>query len=287
MISLDLFISAVISGVLVGGLYALLAMGTNLIVGIMRIINLAQGGFAMLGMFATYWLFKLYNVPPFASLPIAFITLFLCGLLISKFLFSRILEIGTEYTILLTFGLQAIILNAAQIIWTGDFRNLGVSYGSFTYGPISISGEYLLAFITATAIAWMMFIFLGKTKIGKAIRAVSQDAEAAASLGVNVEKIRMITAGLAIGLAGFAGVVFSIVYYIYPYIGGMFSITAIIICVLGGLGDYRGAYFGALIIGLAQSLSSLFIPFGLKDAVGFAVFVLVLLFRPQGLFGRR
>ncbi|MEM2103835.1 MAG: branched-chain amino acid ABC transporter permease [Candidatus Bathyarchaeia archaeon] len=287
MISLDLLISAIISGILVGGLYTLLAMGTNLIVGIMRIINLAQGGFAMLGMFATYWLLKLYNVPPLASLPIAFIALFVVGVLISKFLFSRVIGIPAEYTILLTFGLQAIILNAAQIVWTGDFRNLGVSYGSFVYGPVSVSGEYLLAFITATVIAWTMFIFLGKTKMGKAIRAVSQDPEAAASLGINVEKIRMITAGLAIGLAGFAGVIFSIVYYIYPYIGGMFSITAIIICVFGGLGDYRGAYFGALIIGLAQSLSALFIPYGLKDAVGFAVFILVLLFRPQGIFTRR
>jgi branched-chain amino acid transport system permease protein len=287
MISTELVLMAIIQGVLVGGTYGLLAMGANMIVGIMRIINLAQGAFAMLGMFVAYWFFTLYNVSPFVSLPVAFVMLFIGGALVAKFIFSRTYELPHSYTVILTYGMLTFIVNVAQYFWTGDFRRLEVQYGSFKLGPITISAGYLLAFITATIIAFVLFTFLSKSKLGKAIRAVSQDAEASTCLGINVEKIRMITAGIGLGLAGLAGVIFALVYYIYPYVGGTFSTMAVIICVFGGLGDYRGAYFAALIIGLAQSVSILFIPFGLKDAVAFAIFILTLIFKPQGLFGRR
>lgn len=286
MISADLIVSALISGIFLGGLYALLALGTNIIVGIMRIINLAQGSFAMLGMFTAYWLFQLFDMPPLASLPVAFVIMFVAGVLIAKFVFKRVLEVATAYTVLLTYGLQQIILNGAQLVWTGDFRRINISYGVFRYFGISVSGAYLLAFITAAILACGLYLFLMKTKVGKAVRAVSQDAEASSSLGIDVDKVRMLTAGLGLGLAGLAGVIFSIIYYVYPYIGQALTMTTVIICVLGGLGDYKGAFFGALIIGLTHSLSPLFLPSGYIEAVGFLVFILMLLLKPTGLFGK-
>lgn len=285
MVSLELVVTAIISGVLTGGLYALLAMGTNLIVGIAHIINLAQGDFAMLGMFTVFWLFTLFNITPLLSLPVAFVLLFVVGYLLAKFVFARVFGLPGIYTVLLTYGLGLVIMNGAQVVWSGDYRRVDVAYPDYVYGPISVSGEYLIAFIFATVLSFVLYAVLVKTKLGKAIRAVSQDPEASAVVGINVGRIRAITTGIGIGLAGAGGAILAIVYYIYPYVGSLFAITAILICVLGGLGNVKGAYFGALILGLVQSLSVLFLPYGLKDAVGFAVFILVLLLRPKGLFG--
>jgi branched-chain amino acid transport system permease protein len=257
-----------------------------LIVGILDIIDFGQGTYAMLGMFICYWLLKKYDTPLFASFPIAFVTLFVVGTIVGKFIFLRALDIPRQYTLVITYGIMMFVTNAAQLVWTGNYRSLGISYGSIKCGNISISLDYLLAFIVSGIIAWIMFIFLSKSKVGKAIRAISQDAEAAASLGIDVGKLRVMSVGMATGLSGLAGAIFALVYYIYPYLGGLLGFHAILICILGGLGDYRGAFFGGLILGLAHSLSTLFIPYGLKDAVGFMLFIIVLLFKPKGLFGK-
>lgn len=287
MITYDLFISALISGILVGGLYAILALGANIVVGVLRIVNIAHGAFVMLGMFITYWLYRLYRINPLLSLPISFILLFIIGFLLAAGVFKPLFDKGPALAVLATYGLMQAVLNASQLAWTGDFRRLGLSYGSFTYGPISVSGEYLMAFTLAIVFCLSLYLFLKKTKIGKAVRAVSEDAEAAATLGINVLRTRMLNMGVGFGFAGIAGTIFSIVYYIYPYIGQMLSITALVVCVVGGLGDYRGTIIGALIIGLSQSLSTLFLPYGLKDAVGFVIFLLVLSLRPTGLLGKK
>lgn len=286
-LSPELVLTSIVDGILVGGLYAILALGANLVVGVLRIVNLAHGAFVMVGMFFTYWLYQLYGVPPLLSLPISFCLLFAVGCLLAKGVFKPLFGKEAALTVLASYGLQQAVINGAQVIWSGDFRRLPISYGVFRYGPISISGEYLVAFTLAVFFCIVLYVFLRKTKLGKAMRAVNQDADAAATLGINVMRIRMINMGIGMGFAGVAGIVFSMVYYIYPYLGQLLGITAVIVCVVGGLGNYLGTIIGALIIGLSQSLSILFLPYGLKDAVGFAAFLLILSLKPAGLLGKR
>jgi branched-chain amino acid transport system permease protein len=286
-VSPELILTSIVAGILVGGLYAILALGANLVVGVLRIVNLAHGAFVMLGMFITYWLYQLYGVPPLLSLPISFCLLFAAGSLLARGVFKPLFGKEASLTVLATYGLQQAVINGAQAVWSGDYRRLPTSYGVFRYGPISVSGEYMVAFALAVVFCAVLYVFLKKTKLGKAMRAVNQDADAAATLGINVMRIRMINMGIGIGFAGIAGIVFSMVYYIYPYIGQLLGITAVVVCVVGGLGDYLGTIIGALIIGLSQSLSVLFLPYGLKDAVGFAVFLLILSLKPAGLLGKR
>ncbi|MEM2338100.1 MAG: branched-chain amino acid ABC transporter permease [Candidatus Bathyarchaeia archaeon] len=285
-ISPELILTSIVTGILVGGLYAILALGANLVVGVLRIVNLAHGAFVMLGMFVTYWLYQLYGVPPLLSLPISFCLSFVVGCLITLGIFKPLFGKEIALTVLASYGLQQAVINGAQVVWSGDYRKLPLSYGVFNYGPISVSGEYLVSFTLAVIFCVALYAFLKKTKLGKAMRAVNQDADAAATLGINVIRVRMINMGIGIGFAGIAGVVFSLVYYIYPYIGQMLGITALIVCVVGGLGDYLGTIIGALIIGISQSLSILFLPYGLKDAVGFIVFLIILSLKPAGLFGK-
>jgi branched-chain amino acid transport system permease protein len=188
--------------------------------------------------------------------------------------------------VLLTYGMGLVIMNGAQIAWTGDYRRVDVSFGVLKYGLLSINGGYLVAFIFVTILSFVLYTFFMKTRLGKAIRAVSQDPDAAASLGINIGRIRAIATGIGLGLAGVGGGIMTLVYFIYPYVGSTLTLKAIIVCVFGGLGNVMGAYFGALIIGLAESLSVFFLPYGLKDAVGFVVFLSILVFKPKGLFGR-
>lgn len=288
MISVDLIIQTLISGMLIGGIYASLALGANLLIGILRVLPLAHGGITMLGMFIVYWLFILYGLSPLLSLPVSFLILFILGILIGKTLFLRLIDDpdALNLFVLATYGLLQVVVNGAQLIWSGDYRKLPVSYTDFRYGKVSVSGEYLIGFALSIVLCIALHVFLVKTKTGKAIRAVSQDSEAAASLGININHMRLITIGLSFGLAGFAGVIFALIYYIFPYVGVGLTMIAVIVCVLGGLGNYLGTIFGALIIGLAQSVSYFFIPYGLKDAVGFLIFIFVLMFRPQGIFGK-
>lgn len=287
-ININLLLSSFIYGIIVGGLYALVAVGASLIFGVMRIINLAQGDFVMLGMFTAYWLLTLFGVPALASLPIAFLILFLAGFPIMRFLVKHVLQEAEILAVLLTYGLELVVVNGAQLVWSGDYRAVEVPYATITFslGPISVGAAYVVAFIFATALFFALYFFLMKTKMGMATRALAQNVDAAPLMGIDVEKTRMISMGIGLGLAGAGGVLLSTVYYTFPYVGPWLTIKAFIICVLGGMGSIIGAFWGALILGLAEALSVLFVPYGFKDAVGFMIFILILSLRPSGLFGK-
>jgi branched-chain amino acid transport system permease protein len=275
-----------VNGVVLGSIYATIAMGMSLIFGVMGIKNLAHGDFAMLGMFTSFWLWSLFSVDPLISIPVAFALFFILGMAITKFIFKHI--VGEMMgSIILTFGLSIFIENVAQAVWGGDYRWIPVSYGVYKLGPLSMDGKYLVAFSLTIALIVLTQLFLTKTKVGIAIRAVTQDPEAAESLGINVDRIRLVGGGLGIALAGCGGAILALIFYIYPYVGILLTLYALIITVLGGLGNVLGAFFGGLIIGIAQSVATIQVPSALAPAVGFAIFVLVLLFRPQGLFGKR
>jgi branched-chain amino acid transport system permease protein len=281
---IDLVMANTVHGIILGCIYALIAMGMNLIYGVLGAKNLAHGDFAMLGMFTTYWLVTLYNINPFLTIPIVFVIFLPIGLLFSKYIISK--TIGDMMgSIIVTFGLSSVIMNMARIIWGADFRSTGVPFITFSFGPVSVGSHYLLAFVITIIITILLHLFLTRTKIGTAIRAVGQDAEAASSLGMHVSRLRMLSTSIAIGLAGACGAILSLLYYVQPYVGVTITLTALIMCVVGGLGSVKGAFIGGLIIGLVQNLSSIIIPFGMTPVAGFIIFVLILIFKPKGLFG--
>jgi branched-chain amino acid transport system permease protein len=270
---------------MIGVIYAIIAMGMSLIFGVMNIKNLAHGDFAVFGMYVSYWFFTLFNISPLLSIPLSFVIFFGVGMILTRFLFKYVIGelLGS---ILLTFGLSIVLENFMLLIWKSDPRKILVEYGAFSAGPISVGGAYLLAFVLALILVTLIQLFLSKTKTGIAIRAVSQDAEAAESLGLDADMIRLIGGGLGIALAGCGGAILALIYHMYPYLGILLTLYALIICVLAGLGNVLGTFFGGIIIGIAQSVAIIQLPYALTPAVGFVLFLLVLIFKPKGLFTR-
>jgi len=282
-----MLLQGIVSGLLSGGVYAMIALGMALIFGVMRVINVAHGTLLMLGGFTTYWLFALYGLNPFFSLLISFPLLFLVGLLLQRFFVSRVVGAPELSSLILTFGLSIFITNMAVMSWTSDYRSVEFLTGSFLLGPIAISKPRLVTFGFALLITVAAFLFLNNTKIGKAIRATSQHRELAQVCGINVRRIDMITFGLASGLAGAGGSLISIMFSVFPEMGRGYVFKSFLVIVLGGAGNYPGAFLGGLILGIVEALTSLLLSAQLSEVTAYVLLVVLLLLRPTGLLGGR
>jgi len=284
---METFAQSLTSGLLTGALYAMIGIGLTVVFGVMRIINLAHGEMVMLGMFGAFWGQALWKLDPFLSLALWAPVMFVGGMLVYRFLLRTIIPGGELNTLLYTAGLSLLIANLALFAWTGDYRTINLAYGQEPVRPfgISIAVPLAVAFVVALAITAALWLFLSRTDLGRAIRATSQNGEAAILMGIDVERVAMITFGLGTALAGAAGVLLAPSLYLYPTVGELLIVKCFVIVVLGGLGSVPGAIAGGLLLGVVESLGAVYVSSTYKDGIGFVLFLIVLLYRPSGLFG--
>ena len=285
---MTLFLQSALSGLLVGGVYALIGIGLTLIFGVMRVINFAHGDLLMLGMYLTWALFELLGLDPYLALVITAPLLFLFGAALQKVFINRVLDALPQNQILLTIGLGLIMSNTVMLLATSDYKILTTSYSSasFTVGGLSISRPLLYSFLVTAGITAALFWFLSRTDTGQAIRATAQDRDAARLMGIDVGRMGLLAFGLGTALAGIAGALLAPTYYIFPQVGGPFTLKAFVVVVLGGMGSVVGATLGGLLIGVTESLSAVYVASGLKELVVYVLFLLILLFKPAGLLGK-
>lgn len=282
-----LITQSVVDGILMGGIYGLVAIGLTLIFGVMKIINFAQGALLMLGMYVTYWSFTLLGINPYLSLPLSAIVLFLLGAFIQKTVLNRMLDAPEHNQLLVTLGISLIIENLALILWSPDFRSIKMEgfKETISIGSIGVNTPKLIAFMFAIILSFALFMFLKHTMLGKAIRATSINRSGAALSGINTNRINYIAFGLGAALAGIAGTLITPFFYTSPTVGATFILKGFVVVVLGGLGNFIGALVGGLIIGISEALGGAFLPGSLKELMTYLIFILVLMLRPNGLFG--
>jgi branched-chain amino acid transport system permease protein len=284
---METFVQSLVSGILTGALYAMIGIGLTVVFGVMKIINLAHGEMVMLGMFGAFWGQSLWRLDPFVSLAIWTPVMFGLGVLIYRFLLKKIIPGGELNTLLYTAGLSLLVANVALFVWKGDYRTISLTYGITPVRPfgIAIAVPLAIAFGLAIVITVALWLFLSRTDLGRAIRATSQNPEAATLMGIDVEKVAVVTFGLGTALAGAAGVLLAPSLYLYPTVGELLLVKCFVIVVLGGLGSVPGAIAGGILLGVVESMGAVYVSATYKDGIGFVLFLAVLLYRPSGLFG--
>lgn len=285
---LTTILQALITGILMGSIYALVAIGLTLIFGVVRIVNFAHGEFVMLGMYATFWLWKVWGVDPYLSLLITMPVLFAFGVLVQHFLFRPILSAPDLAQIFMTVGLSVVLMNGALFFFTADFRSVKTAYSEWTLrvSGITLGVPRILAFTGALLLAGLLALFLLRTDVGKALRAVAQDREVCMLLGINPERMYLVAVGLGTALAGAAGGLIVPFFYVFPTVGVVFVLIAFVVVILGTLGSIQGALLAALIVGVTESLGILFAGADLGLVIVFAIMVAVLVLKPSGLMGQ-
>ena len=275
------------NGLLLGGIYALNAMGLTLIFGVMEIINFAHGEFLMLAMYATFYVAVSLGLDPYVSIIIVAPLFFGIGLLFQRFMIEPLLDAQEIAQIFATVGLSIVLANAALFFFSADYHTVRTSYSleSFDISDVYLGYTRVFAFVTVCIVALVLYLFMKKSYLGRAIRATAQDRTAAALMGVNVRRVYMVTTGLGLACVGVTGAVLSPVFSVFPSVGVQFGLIAFVVVVLGGMGNLAGAFFGGLIIGLVEAFSGFFLDPALKTVVYFVVFILILLLKPSGLFG--
>jgi branched-chain amino acid transport system permease protein len=283
------FLQIVVSGLLLGGIYSLISIGLTLIFGIVKIINFAHGEFLMVAMYLAFWSVSLLNMDPYVSVILVVPVMFVLGVATQKIVINPILKSPDVMQIFATVGVGLVLQNMALFLWSADYRTILTPYQSinFELGPIVFSFTRLATFVLAMLVSIGFFYFLKHSYAGKALRSVAQNREAALLMGIDVNRMYLIAFGLGAACVGFAGCLLLPVYYVFPSVGTYFGITAFVVVVLGGMGNMKGAFLGGLLIGLVESISGVYVDSTLKEAIYFILFILVLLFKPNGLFGIR
>jgi len=272
-----------VNGVLLGGLYGLMGLGMALVWGVLDIVNLAHGSFIMLGGYATYYLFTGLGIDPLAALPLAMAILFVFGWLVQRFILNLIVRSALLNTLLITFGLDIVITYVAQFVFSADFRTINPSYAgsNVTVGGVTIPLLLLASFLIAFLLAAILWLVLNRLPLGRAIRAISQNLVAARLYGVDPRGIYAITFGFGAALAAAAGGLYGMTSHLTPYIGVSLTAKAFVIAIIGGLSNPFSVVLGGIVLGVAESLTALYVGPTFSDAISFGLLVLVLVVRPS------
>ena len=279
--------AATLNGILMGGIYTLVAVGLTLIYGVLHIINFAHGAMLMLAMFGVYYLLTKAGVDPYLALFVMVPVMYAAGYLMYRHLIGK-LSLGRDENILLiTLGLSIVIENLALMFFKGDSRTVSLSYSDkvLEWGPLMVSLPKLISFLAALVICALLGLFITRTDTGKAIRAVAKERMGARLVGIDVDKVFAISFGIGLATLGAAACLLMPIFYVSPTIGNVFVMVAFTVVVLGGMGSFLGAAIGGLIVGLTESFGGLYLGESLGQIGISLIFILILLFRPMGLFG--
>ncbi len=276
-----------IQGVLLGGVYGLIAMGLSLVFGVMNVINFAHGQMMVMGMYISYWIFVLLGVDPYLSLVVTAGAMFMLGYALQATVVNRILDYPEAMQVLPLVAVGIVLENLALLLWGPDHRSPQTALGLETLwlGEVMVDVSRLIAFVLAILITLGIFLFLKKSHAGKRIRAAADNRIGATLVGIDVNRINNFSLGLGAAAAGAAGALLLPLMPLSPHMGHDFTLTAFVVVILGGMGNLMGALAGGLILGVAESMATLFLPATMKQVVSFSLLVLIMLFRPQGLFG--
>lgn len=278
----------IVQGILLGGLYALIALGLSLVFGVMKMVNVAHGDFVILGSYLAFTIMTAFGYDPILSLIVIIPVLFGLGWLVQSYLLNKASRISMEAPIIIAFGISLIIQNVAQMIWTPLSRGLTTSYAliNFNLGPISIQLVYILNFVAALVVLLCLREFLKRVYLGRAIVASSQNEKASLLMGINTGRIYVFTFALAMGFAAISGVFLGLTFPFVPQSGVSFLIIAFGVVILGGLGSVMGTLVGGIVFGLAQTLGAYFFGANAQLLVAYVLVLVILASRPQGIFGR-
>lgn len=284
---MDLILQTVVAGLMLGGVYALIAVGLNLIFGVVKVINFAHGELVLVGMYLTWWLWATYAINPYISLLIIAPVMFVIGLAFQQFLVAPLINSSPTMKIFLTLGVSVFLQNLALFLFGGQFRavNLPWASQSLTIGNVSVTYGRITAFLVAVALVLGLFYLLKRTLTGKVLNAIVEDRETAGTIGIPVKRYYLLAMGIGVGLAGVAGTLIIPFQAAYPLAGAHFTLMAFVVVVLGGLGNMGGALLGGLILGVVETVTGTYVDPALQQVAVFVVFILVLIVRPQGIFG--
>ncbi|HXR86399.1 MAG TPA: branched-chain amino acid ABC transporter permease [Stellaceae bacterium] len=271
-----------LNGVLLGGLYGLMALGMALVWGVLNIVNLAHGAFVMLGGYCVYFAFAGLGIDPFAALPIAFVAMFALGYVLQRYALNLIVRSAQLNTLLITFGLDVVLTYLAQLAFTADFRTINPSYAgaNVTIFELTLPLLRFAAFIAALIFAALLWVMLQRTRLGRAIRATAQNLTAARLYGVDPARLYALTFGLGVGIAGAAGGLYGMVSQVTPYIGATLTAKSFVITIMGGLENPFGIVLAGIVIGVIEALASIYIGPTFTDVISFGLLVLILILRP-------
>jgi branched-chain amino acid transport system permease protein len=281
------WLQAFLNGLLVGGVYALIASGMALIFGVMRLVNFAHGAFLMLGTYLSFYGWVFLGLNPYIFFPLWGVVLFVFAVGIYRLLVRRVMGASDFLQILLTEGISLALVGLAQLVFGADYRqiNLPIANRITGFGSLHFSVGYILSFAVSLLLVIALTQFLARTEMGRAIRAVAQNRSVAPLMGIRVERVSAITFGLGIACAGIAGALLLPIFWTNPTVGAPYTLKSFVIVVLGGMGSVQGAALGGLLLGVAEQFTAYAWADRYTEVVNFAIFLLVLLFRPQGLFG--
>ncbi len=285
---LDLYLNVAVSGLLTGLIYGLSALGLSVIFGVIRIVNFAHGEIMVIGMFATLVLFRHLGIDPLYCIPIVAAGLFVLGYLLQDLVVRRVVHLPDYMQFLLMAAIAVVLVSLCLMIFGPDAQGVQVSYAydSFAIGPLLVDKVKIYAGIAALIASGILFAFFRYTDTGKAIRACGDNPTGALVVGLNVRRLFALTFGIGTACLGAAGAILVLLIDVHPYLGPSYTLLAFIIVIIGGLGSLPGALLGGLLIGVSEALAGLLLQPSLKSAVSFALLILVLLLRPQGLMGK-